>query len=81
MSPEQIRGELAGPASDVFSLGSVLVFAAVGHPPFGGDSAVSTMFRVVNGPPDLAGVADGELREVIAARDAVRRENRRRYRP
>ena len=67
MSPEQIRGEVAGPASDVFSLGSVLGFAAIGRPPFGGDSAVSIMFRVVNEPPDLAGVADGELRGVIAA--------------
>jgi Tol biopolymer transport system component len=67
MSPEQIRGEVAGPASDVFSLGSVLGFAATGRPPFGTDSAVSIMFRVVNQPPDLAGVSDGGLREVIAA--------------
>ena len=66
MSPEQIRGEVAGPASDVFSLGSVLGFAATGRPPFGSDSAVSIMFRVVNQPPDLAGVADAELRELIA---------------
>ncbi len=67
MSPEQIRGEVAGPASDVFSLGSVLTFAATGRPPFGADSTVSIMYRVVNQPPDLAGVADGALREVIAA--------------
>ena len=66
MSPEQIRGEVAGSASDVFSLGSVLGFAATGRPPFGSDSAVSIMFRVVNQPPDLAGVADAELRELIA---------------
>ena len=49
MSPEQFRGEVAGPASDVFSLGSVLAFAATGRPPFGGDSALSIMYRVVNG--------------------------------
>ena len=67
MSPEQIRGEVAGSASDVFSLGSVLGFAATGRPPFGSDSAVSIMFRVVNQPPDLAGVADAELRQLIAA--------------
>ena len=66
MSPEQIRGEVAGSASDVFSLGSVLGFAATGRPPFGSDSAVSIMFRVVNQSPDLAGVADAELRELIA---------------
>jgi DNA-binding beta-propeller fold protein YncE len=67
MSPEQIRGEVAGPASDVFSLGSVLTFAATGQPPFGSDSALSVMFRVVNEPPDLAAVGDGALREVVAA--------------
>jgi serine/threonine protein kinase len=66
MSPEQIRGGVAGSASDVFSLGSVLGFAATGRPPFGSDSAVSIMFRVVNQPPDLAGVADSGLRELIA---------------
>lgn len=67
MSPEQISGEVAGPASDVFSLGGVLAYAAMGRPPFGSDSAVSIMFRVINQPPDLVGVTDGELREVIAA--------------
>jgi len=67
MSPEQIRSEVAGPASDVFSLGSVLGFAATGRPPFGADSAVSIMFRVVSQPPDLAGLADEGLREVITA--------------
>ena len=67
MSPEQIRGEVAGPASDVFSLGGVLGFAATGRPPFGADSAVSIMFRVVGQPPDLDAVPDGALREVIAA--------------
>ncbi len=67
MSPEQVRGEVAGPASDVFSLGSMLGFAATGRPPFGIDSPVSIMFHVVNQPPDLAGVADDGLREVIAA--------------
>jgi serine/threonine protein kinase len=66
MSPEQIRGEVAGSASDVFSLGSVLGFAATGRPPFGSDSAVSIMFRLVNQSPDLAGVADAKLRELIA---------------
>jgi hypothetical protein len=66
MSPEQIRGEVARPASDVFSLGSVLGFAATGRPPFGSDSAVSIMFRVVSQPPDLAGLADAQLRELIA---------------
>ena len=32
MSPEQVRGEPVMPTSDVFSLGSVLAFAATGRP-------------------------------------------------
>ncbi len=67
MSPEQFRGEVAGPASDVFSLGSVLGFAATGRPLFGSDSALSIMYRVVNAPPDLAALADDQLRALITA--------------
>jgi serine/threonine protein kinase len=36
MSPEQTLGRDIGPASDMFSLGGVLVFAATGLPPFYG---------------------------------------------
>ena len=66
MSPEQIGGDTAGTPSDVFSLGCVLAFAATGRPPFGADSAATVMFRIVGQPPDLAGLADDELRELIA---------------
>jgi DNA-binding beta-propeller fold protein YncE len=66
MSPEQIRGEAAGPASDVFALGSVLAFAATGRPPFGGDAPAAIMFRIINQPPDLAGLADERLARLIA---------------
>src|SRR4051812_2241417 len=41
MAPEQARGERATPASDVFSLGATLRYAATGAPPYGrGDSRV-----------------------------------------
>src|SRR5579862_1759281 len=66
MSPEQVGGHPAGPASDVFSLGCVLAFAATGRPPFGADSAATVMFRIVGQPPDLAGLADDDLSELIA---------------
>ncbi len=39
MSPEQAEGGVVGPPSDVFSLGSVLTFAATGEGPFGEGSA------------------------------------------
>jgi predicted Ser/Thr protein kinase len=67
MSPEHLGGEAAGPASDVFSLGSVLAFAATGRPPFTGDTAATVMFRLVSAPPDLAGLADHELTGLVSS--------------
>jgi len=67
MSPEQVRGDPVLPASDVFSLGCVLGFAATGRPPFGSDTAATVVFRIVGQPPDLAGLADQELGALIEA--------------
>ena len=52
MSPEQAEGRPAGPASDIFSLGSVLAFAATGHEPFGAGTAPALLYRVVHSQPD-----------------------------
>jgi serine/threonine protein kinase len=65
MSPEQFRGDLAGPPSDVFSLGCVLAFAATGRLPFGGESVAAVMLRVSSMTPDLAGLHDQQLRYLI----------------
>jgi hypothetical protein len=59
MSPEQAEGRDVGPASDVFSLGAVVCFAATGHGPFGSGSAAALAYRVVHGVPDLGGVPGG----------------------
>jgi Protein kinase domain len=68
MSPEQVKGEHAGPASDVFSLGSTLAFAATGRSPFGCESIVTAVYRIVSEPPDLAGLPEGHgLRPLITA--------------
>jgi eukaryotic-like serine/threonine-protein kinase len=57
LSPEQARGrEEIGPASDVFSLGAVLVYAATGDGPFGVGPTAALLYRVVNEDADLAGV-------------------------
>ncbi len=53
MSPEQAEGREVGPASDVFSLGAVLVFAATGEGPFGAGSTAALVYRVVYSPPGL----------------------------
>ncbi|WP_460369713.1 serine/threonine-protein kinase, partial [Actinocorallia lasiicapitis] len=65
MSPEQIMAEPVGPASDVFSLGSVLAFAATGVAPDGETEISSGLQRVAAEPPDLAGVPDA-LRPLLA---------------
>jgi eukaryotic-like serine/threonine-protein kinase len=64
MSPEQARGLVVGPASDVFSLGAVLTFAATGEGPFGTGPTDAMIYRVVHEPPDLSRVPDG-LRPLI----------------
>ncbi|MEY9872939.1 outer membrane protein assembly factor BamB [Streptacidiphilus sp. MAP12-33] len=66
MSPEQASGKRIGPEGDVFSLGSVLAFAATGHGPFGQESAASLLYRVVHESPDLERVP-ASLREAIGA--------------
>jgi Protein kinase domain len=65
MSPEQAEGHVIGPASDVFGLGGVLVYAATGHGPFGGGKIAALIYRVVHSPPDLDGVP-GEIRSMVA---------------
>ena len=66
MSPEQVRGETAGPASDVFSLGCTLAFAATAQSPFGDDSIITVVYRITSEPPDLSHVPlDRGLRQLI----------------
>lgn len=65
MSPEQIQALPIEPSSDVFSLGSVLAYAATGAGPFGEASVPALLYRVVNEEPDLRAVPAG-LRELIS---------------
>ncbi|MGY3682054.1 outer membrane protein assembly factor BamB [Streptomyces sp. TE33382] len=65
MSPEQARDSrsVTG-ASDIFSLGSTLVFAATGHAPFHGANPVETVFMLLREGPDTEGLPD-DLRPLI----------------
>ncbi|QFQ96691.1 PQQ-binding-like beta-propeller repeat protein [Streptomyces phaeolivaceus] len=76
MSPEQLTdARTAGPASDVFSLGTLLVYALTGRGPFDADSPYLTAYRVVHDEPVLEGV-DAPLRAVLErclAKDAADR--------
>ncbi|WP_051709142.1 serine/threonine-protein kinase [Streptomyces sp. NRRL S-350] len=76
LSPEQAEGRGAGAASDVFSLGAVLAYAATGTAPFGsGLSAAVLLYRVLHEEPDLD-IPDPRLHAVVAdclAKDPDRR--------
>ncbi|MFI6935532.1 endo alpha-1,4 polygalactosaminidase [Streptomyces sp. NPDC050287] len=59
MSPEQFATPRdVTTASDVFSLGSLLVYAATGNRPFDGSSPYLTGYQVMYETPDLDGVAE-----------------------
>jgi len=67
MAPEQARDtRQASMASDVFSLGSTLLFAATGHAPYQGETVMDVLVRLATEPPDLTGLP-AELTGIITA--------------
>lgn len=76
MSPEQFTdARSVGSASDVFSLGALLVFAATGRGPFDADSPYLTAWRVLQEEPKVEAVAE-PLRSVLTRCLAKDAENR-----
>jgi hypothetical protein len=59
IAPELIQGGPVGPASDVFTMGAVLAYAATGEYPFGTGPADARTLRVLYLTPDLGKVAAG----------------------
>jgi serine/threonine protein kinase len=67
MAPEQARDtRQASVASDVYSLGATLVFAATGHAPHAGDTVMDVLARLATEDPDLSGLP-AELTPLITA--------------
>ena len=66
LSPEQAVGKPASFGSDVFSLASVVAYAACGVGPFGAGEGPALLYRVVHEPPRLVNVPR-ELAEVLTA--------------
>ena len=76
MAPEQARDtRAASVASDVYSLGATLVFAATGRPPYAGESPMDVLARLATEPPDLSGLPD-ELTDLVT--DCMQRGPRER---
>lgn len=80
-APEYRSPELAagagpvGPASDMFSFGALLGYAANGRSPFAADTPAAALLLVIEADPDLGGLT-GPVRDVVAAcltKDPARR--------
>ena len=66
MAPEAARGAATSEATDVFSWGGVVAFAATGRPPFGEGRPEAVLYRVVHEDPDLSGL-DERLMPIVRA--------------
>lgn len=75
IAPEVINGQLPSAASDVFSLGCVLVYAARGTGPYGAGDPMVVMYRIANQDPDLSDLPESIRALVKPAldRDPARR--------
>ncbi|MFD0149309.1 MFS transporter [Streptomyces sp. NPDC055721] len=77
MSPEQVRGLELTPASDVFCLGAVLVYAATGRLLFGAaETGLNAhLFRIAEEEADLTGVPESlvDLVRACLEKDPARR--------
>ncbi|MCX4769827.1 PQQ-binding-like beta-propeller repeat protein [Streptomyces sp. NBC_01285] len=65
LTPEQVEGREAGPASDLFVLGLLLAYAATGSTPLADGPAAQAAERIAHTDPELAAVPDA-LRDLVA---------------
>ncbi|MER5710714.1 serine/threonine-protein kinase [Streptomyces sp. NPDC002122] len=65
MAPEQASTGTVTSATDVFALGQIAAFAALGASAYGDGSSHAVLYRIVHEDPDLSGLP-GELRPVVA---------------
>ncbi|MBL7518892.1 serine/threonine protein kinase, partial [Frankia sp. CNm7] len=66
MAPEQLNGDPATPATDVFNWGLCVAFAARGRHPFEAQTAAATAMRILSTEPALDGVPP-QTRALVAA--------------
>ncbi|MGC1450258.1 MAG: protein kinase [Candidatus Sulfotelmatobacter sp.] len=61
MSPEQVRGQVAGPGSDLFSFGAVLYEMLTGKRAFRGETAADTMSAILKEDPQELSEAQRQI--------------------
>ncbi|MGW5354667.1 protein kinase domain-containing protein [Streptomyces sp. NPDC004031] len=64
MAPEQASGREITPATDIFALGQVAAYAALGAPAYGDGPSHAVLYRIVHEEPDLATLPE-ELRPLV----------------
>jgi serine/threonine-protein kinase len=81
MAPEQVTGQKISPATDIFSLGSVLYEMLSGKKAFHGDSLHSVLFKVVSEdlPPLAIAAPDVPVELEAIVRRALAKEPAHRY--
>jgi serine/threonine protein kinase len=65
MAPDQFEEKPVGPAVDIFAWGVTMTFAATGTLPFGTGPMPAVIYRILNEPPRLDGLAP-PLRDLVA---------------
>ncbi|MBB5936214.1 serine/threonine-protein kinase [Streptomyces zagrosensis] len=64
MAPEQAAGRKVTSATDIFALGQVAAYAAIGSPAFGEGTSHGVLYRIVHEQPDLSELPP-ELAELV----------------
>ncbi|WP_404953382.1 serine/threonine-protein kinase [Streptomyces sp. 147326] len=65
MAPEQAAGAAVTPATDIFALGQIAAYAAIGAPAYGNGPSHAVLYRIVHEDPDLSRLPS-ELRPLIS---------------
>lgn len=73
LSPEQARGDVFGPAADVWGIGAVLFEATTGKPPFNADADIDTGDYT---PTDSTEEKEDEYEQLLRRVDPINRHRR-----